>query len=238
MAESLYWIGRYVERAEQTARLTDGNVRPHARHGLDARRPRRAATATGRPCSTSSASSRPSHPAASPPDEESVPAHLIFSTENANSIVECIARARDNARTMRHQVATEMWEALNRFHLDVQRPGQRRRAAVRRRERRRASAARSSTSASCSRESPTRRCRARRAGTSSRRASSWSGPSGRRARSTSTTGSSSATTPTTATASRLRPRPTTCSRGARCCARCRPTSRTTASRAGASSRAR
>ena len=36
MAESLYWIGRYVERAEQTARLTEATFRPHARDGLDA----------------------------------------------------------------------------------------------------------------------------------------------------------------------------------------------------------
>ena len=46
--------------------------------------------------------------------------------------MECIARARDNAHTMRHQVATEMWEALNRFHLDVQRTGRRRRGGGRR----------------------------------------------------------------------------------------------------------
>ena len=59
-----------------------------------------------------------------------MPEHLIFSAENANSIVECIARARDNAHTMRHQMATEMWEALNRFHLELQRPGRRRAAAA------------------------------------------------------------------------------------------------------------
>ena len=64
-----------------------------------------------------------------------MPLHVIFSSENANSIVDCIARARDNARTMRHQVATEMWEALNRFHLEVQRPARRRRAASGRGER-------------------------------------------------------------------------------------------------------
>ena len=34
MAESLYWIGRYVERAEQTARLTEATFR-HPRTRLD-----------------------------------------------------------------------------------------------------------------------------------------------------------------------------------------------------------
>ena len=96
---------------------------------------------------------------------------------------------------MRNQIATEMWEALNRFHLDVQRPGRRRGASARAPRAPRASACRSSSSASSCRASPTRRCRARRAGTSCRPASSSSAPSGPRACSTSTTACSSATTP-------------------------------------------
>ncbi len=129
MAESLYWIGRYVERAEQTARLTEATFRHTLVMGstkeADARRDRHWAALVA------IVGERPAFPPENPPpDEESVPAHLIFSSDNANSIVECIARARDNAHTMRHQVATEMWEALNRFHLDVQRPGRRRRAAA------------------------------------------------------------------------------------------------------------
>ena len=128
MAESLYWIGRYVERAEQTARLTAATFGHTLAMGstaeAEARRDRHWAALLD------IVGEQPAFPPGGlSPDEESVPAHLIFSTENANSIVECIARARDNARTMRHQVATEMWEALNRFYLEVQRPGQRRRAA-------------------------------------------------------------------------------------------------------------
>ena len=128
MAESLYWIGRYVERAEQTARLTAATFGHTLAMGstaeADARRDRHWSALLD------IVGEQPAFPPGGlSPDEESVPAHLIFSTENANSIVECIARARDNARTMRHQVATEMWEALNRFYLEAQRPGQRRRAA-------------------------------------------------------------------------------------------------------------
>jgi uncharacterized alpha-E superfamily protein len=127
MAESLYWIGRYVERAEQTARLTEATARHTLAMGstaeAEARRDRHWAALLD------IVGERPAFPPDGPrPDEESVPAHLIFSSENTNSIVECIARARDNARTIRHEVATEMWEALNRFHLEVQRPGRRRRA--------------------------------------------------------------------------------------------------------------
>jgi uncharacterized alpha-E superfamily protein len=128
MAESLYWIGRYVERAEQTARLTEATFRHTVVMGstteAEARRQRHWAALLD------IVGEHSAFPPGGPEgDEESVAAHLIFSTENGNSIVECIARARDNAHTMRHQMATEMWEALNRFHLDVKRPGRRRRAA-------------------------------------------------------------------------------------------------------------
>ena len=128
MAESLYWIGRYVERAEQTARLTEATFRHTLVMGsttaAEARRQRHWAALLD------IVGEHSAFPPGGPEgDEESVAGHLIFSSENGNSIVECIARARDNAHTMRHQMATEMWEALNRFHLDVKRPRRRRRAA-------------------------------------------------------------------------------------------------------------
>jgi uncharacterized alpha-E superfamily protein len=128
MAESLYWIGRYVERAEQTARLTEATFRHTVAMGstpeADARRDRHWTALLA------IVGEHTAFPPGSVADEESVPGHLIFSAENVNSIVECIARARDNARTMRHQLATEMWEALNRFHLEVKRPARRRAAAA------------------------------------------------------------------------------------------------------------
>ena len=128
MAESLYWIGRYVERAEQTARLTEVTFR----HTLVMGSTREAETRRHRHWAAllDIVGERPAFEPDDPPDEQNVPAHLIFSSDNGNSIVECIARARDNAHTMRHQMATEMWEALNRFHLDIQRPGRRRSAAA------------------------------------------------------------------------------------------------------------
>ena len=121
MASSLYWIGRYVERAEQTARLTEVTFSHTLAMGstpdAEVRRERRWSALL----ESVGAQLGPSGNG-DPPGESNVPEHLIFSRTNRNSIVECIATARDNARTMRHQVATEMWEALNRFHLQVQRP--------------------------------------------------------------------------------------------------------------------
>jgi uncharacterized alpha-E superfamily protein len=125
MAESLYWIGRYVERAEQTARVTEVTFGHTLTMGstpeAEVRRMRHWAALLD------IVGERPAFADGSAADEDRVSTHLLFSHENPNSISECIARARENARTMRNLIATEMWEALNRFHLDVQRPGRRRR---------------------------------------------------------------------------------------------------------------
>ena len=87
MAESLYWIGRYVERAEQTARITDVDLPPHALHGLDRGGGGPPRPALGGAARRSSASARPSRPDGRRADEDTVPQHLIFSSENPNSIV-------------------------------------------------------------------------------------------------------------------------------------------------------
>ena len=126
MAESLYWIGRYVERAEQTARITDVTFSHTLTMGstpeAEARRARHWAALLDIVGERATFADD-----GEPVDEDTVPTHLLFSAQNPNSIVECIGRSRENARTMRNQLATEMWEVLNRFHLDVQRPGRRRR---------------------------------------------------------------------------------------------------------------
>lgn len=129
MASSLYWIGRYVERAEQTARLTEVTFSHTLALGstpeAEARRERHWAALL-----EIVGAQLPLAGDGAAPDDSNVPEHLIFSRGNPNSIVECIALARDNARTMRHQVATEMWVALNRFHLEIQRSARRRRTTV------------------------------------------------------------------------------------------------------------
>ncbi len=125
VAENLYWIGRYVERAENTARVTDVTFSHTLTMGstpeAEARRLRHWAALLD------IVGERAALEDAGVADEATVSTHLLYSQANPNSIVECITRARENARTMRNQIATEMWEALNRFHLDVQRPGRRRR---------------------------------------------------------------------------------------------------------------
>ncbi len=120
IAESLYWIGRYVERAEDTARITDVNYHHTLEMGAspEARERRRQQWEALVLIVGEAPRFFTLHDRA---DEETVPPYLTFATENPHSIVSCVARARENARTMRHQIASEMWEVLNRFHLELQR---------------------------------------------------------------------------------------------------------------------
>jgi uncharacterized alpha-E superfamily protein len=120
IAESLYWIGRYVERAEDTARITDVNFH----HTLEMGASTEAEERRSRHWEALIAivgDERRFHAAYPEASEETVPFYLTFDANNPNSIVSCVARAREQARTMRHQIASEMWEALNRFHLELQR---------------------------------------------------------------------------------------------------------------------
>lgn len=119
IAESLYWIGRYVERAEDTARITDVNFHYTLEMGTsDAAQSRRSrhwdalVSIVG-----DKALFYQTHDEA---NEETVPLYLTFAPQNPHSIVSCVARARENARTMRHQLGSEMWETLNRFYLELQ----------------------------------------------------------------------------------------------------------------------
>jgi uncharacterized alpha-E superfamily protein len=120
IAESLYWIGRYVERAEDTARITDVNYHHTLEMGAspEARERRRQHWEALILIVGEAPRFFTMHDRA---DEETVPPYLTFATENPHSIVSSVARARENARTMRHQIASEMWEVLNRFHLELQR---------------------------------------------------------------------------------------------------------------------
>ena len=119
IAEALYWIGRYVERAEDTARITDVNYH----HTLEMGTSREAAARRRRHWEaliTIVGDAERFFAEHEEANEETVPLYLTFTTGNPHSIVACITQARENARTMRHQLASEMWEVLNRFYLDLQ----------------------------------------------------------------------------------------------------------------------
>jgi uncharacterized alpha-E superfamily protein len=119
VAESLYWTARYLERAEDVARLLDVNY--HAL--LDAQVAdhgeawQRIVALLG--------------------EEDAYQEHfetftssnvadwLLFHDGNPNAVASCIATARENARSVREQISGEMWAAMNGLFLLVGRTNRR-----------------------------------------------------------------------------------------------------------------
>ena len=113
VADSLYWINRYLERAENISRFLEvseamaldcppGSAEPWLplvevtgdRHRFDT-----------------------TYPDATP---KQVVRFLLLDRSNPNSIVSCIAMARENARQIRDVITTEMWEQINDLHWSLQ----------------------------------------------------------------------------------------------------------------------
>ena len=114
VANSLYWLSRYLERAENLARL----VEVYRYDSLDSatRRPSGGtADEIWRPLLT--ATSMDSAYAKS--EEKEVGMFMTFAESNPDSIRQCIAQARENARMVRDQISEELWRELNRFHLFI-----------------------------------------------------------------------------------------------------------------------
>jgi len=109
VADSLYWMSRYLERAEHTARVLDVNL--HAR--LD----QKPDTSGRRWARVTRSLSLPGTMVESEP--LAVVERLAFDRAEPNSVVSCIVSARQNAREVREQISTEMWEQLNRLYLHV-----------------------------------------------------------------------------------------------------------------------
>jgi uncharacterized alpha-E superfamily protein len=114
VANCLYWMSRFIERADNTARIVDTNLQlildfrdlddqSLAEHwmpiiestGDEEKFLSRNPKATG----------------------QSVTEFLVFDAENQNSILSSVCQARENARMVRDQITVELWEELNRLYL-------------------------------------------------------------------------------------------------------------------------
>jgi uncharacterized alpha-E superfamily protein len=109
VADSLYWMGRYLERAEHTSRLVDVELQLWLDQSPE--------VGTGRWRFLLEALRAPAPEG--PVDPTQLLNTLVFSRTNASSIVSCVASARENLRHVREQCSTRMWEQLNRLYLDV-----------------------------------------------------------------------------------------------------------------------
>ncbi len=117
-ADNLYWLARYVERAEYIARILDTTLRltalPLAYVGTTNEWESAVATA-----GCAAAFSEHYKEA----NEETVTEFLAFSTANPSSIRNCFESARLNARAVRTALTSEMWDAINGAWLELKRWG-------------------------------------------------------------------------------------------------------------------
>ncbi len=111
VADSLYWMSRYLERAEHTARLLDVNLNQMLESAQYADLRWERLYKSLRIAALESNADDPYH----------IAQYLMFDTSNNASIVSCLAAARENARQVREQISSEMWEQLNRLYLRVKR---------------------------------------------------------------------------------------------------------------------
>jgi uncharacterized alpha-E superfamily protein len=112
VADSLYWMSRYLERAENTVRLLDTNMGLMLDKSSTSaeRRWQRVLATLGKPegCEWKG-------------DVYEFVDDLCFNDEKAASVTSCIVLARENARQVREEISSEQWARLNRLFHEVTR---------------------------------------------------------------------------------------------------------------------
>jgi uncharacterized alpha-E superfamily protein len=126
VADSLYWMSRYLARAEHTARLIDVNwnlMLDQSPATVGARWLRLQACLMPAPSDPAEGDASGKARAISFEllTHASFLACLAAARENTKAIVACLAAARENARQVRELTSSEMWEQLNRLYLRVRR---------------------------------------------------------------------------------------------------------------------
>jgi len=113
-ADNLYWMARYTERAENMARILDVSYRmsllPVASE---------AQRTLWEPALIIAGADKPFAAKNLPVTSRNVMEYLALDRDNPSSIYSCLASARENARSMRVQITSEMWESLNATWLEV-----------------------------------------------------------------------------------------------------------------------
>jgi uncharacterized alpha-E superfamily protein len=112
VADSIYWMSRYVERAENVARFIEVNLNLMLDLPVGSAQqwhPLVETTGDGEEFAKRYGKATQSN----------VIQFLTFDPENVNSILSSLRAARENARSVREIISSEMWEQLNQFYLMV-----------------------------------------------------------------------------------------------------------------------
>ncbi len=115
-ADHLFWMARYMERAENTARMLDVNYQMSLlpQSAEQAEQGWRGVLGI----SELTSSFEEHYPEC---DARNVMEFMVRDARNPSSIVSCIAAARENARAVRGTLTTEVWETTNQTWLEFNR---------------------------------------------------------------------------------------------------------------------
>ncbi len=114
VANSIYWMSRYLERADNVARFVRVNLLLMLDMGLERYK------AQWEPMVKASGDEADFAERYKEAKEKNVIHFLTFDKKNPNSILTCIQNARENARTVREIIPSDLWEAINELHHLVQ----------------------------------------------------------------------------------------------------------------------
>jgi uncharacterized alpha-E superfamily protein len=112
VANSIYWMNRYMERVENYARFMSVNFNLTLDLPPDI-------NAQWEPLLIATADEYFYYQYHEKATKEDVISFMTFDKRNPNSIVSCLYMARENARTIRETISKEMWESINTFYLNV-----------------------------------------------------------------------------------------------------------------------
>jgi len=112
VANSIYWMNRYIERAENYARFMDVNfnLTLEMHPGV---------IAQWKPLVVTSGDWNLFESMHGTPDKQTVIYFMSFEPENRNSIYSCLVTARENARIVRPEITREVWEQINYLYYLV-----------------------------------------------------------------------------------------------------------------------
>jgi uncharacterized alpha-E superfamily protein len=109
VADAIHWMARYIERAENVSRFVDVTYNLNLDLPVSIQNQWQPLVST-----TGDQAWFAEHYGES--NRENVVHFLTFNTEYPNSIISCVRAARENARSIRETISSEMWEHLNRFY--------------------------------------------------------------------------------------------------------------------------
>ncbi|MGK2908142.1 MAG: alpha-E domain-containing protein [Desulfuromonadales bacterium] len=112
VANSIYWLNRYIERAENVARFIDANYHMALDiPGMDSDQ--------WQPLINTTGDHELFKKLYGEATRENAIEFLAFDRNNPNSIFSCVRSARENGRSVREYISSEMWEQLNTFYLMI-----------------------------------------------------------------------------------------------------------------------